>query len=315
MAEKIQWSGRLGVEIVSKTGKLNGCCVKAILKWNPRMLGVKSSCLICETSLKSVRAGDDLAPGFTGGVNDFRKVEAADLVIGALAFDGEKFASEEDVADWIKDRDVDEPDCIQRMNEDAFYAPIEALADGTARYVKIGMGVLAEVGFLDKNGAVVAGAGSGSNSPLGITTTSLASGGMVDPAQSPGQRINSAAPFPSVIKGLTEMQDGHTHEINFVACPESDGVRVKGMTSYVNGHVHMVEAALAADGSLDTRTAPDQAPVGGHAHQHRIVWRPGMGEPTMKEKTPIIDTFKSQLSAAFDKAKGKAKTSILAPAK
>ena len=303
MAEtKIQWSGRLGVEVV---GKVSGCCIKSILKWNPRMLGTKAVCLNCNSTLKAVRAGDDLAIESSGGVNDFRKTEAPEVVIGGLFFDAEKYASEEDVADWLKDREVDEPDCVTKMGDEAFYAPIENLADGTHRYVKVGMGVVAEVGLLDKHAAVVAGGGQGSMATPSPTGTSMATGGMVDPAQSPGQRV-AVTPMPTIIKGMTEQQDNHSHEINLVACQDTEGIRVKGMTSFVNGHCHMVEAALNKDGTLDTRTAPDQAIVGGHAHQHRIIWRPGMSEPVVKEeKPPVIETFKTQLAAAMEKAKGK----------
>jgi hypothetical protein len=84
---------------------------------------------------------------------------------------------------------------------------------------------------------------------------------------------------------------------------------VKGMVSFADGHTHMVEAGINPDGSLDTRTAPDQSPVGGHAHQHRVFWRSGEVTTTKAvttEAKPIsIDAFKLQLDSAIERARGK----------
>ncbi len=306
--EKLDFAGRLGIDFV---GSLRGCCVKTILDWNPRMNGQKVACRICNSPLKSVRAGDDLLVDATGGVNDFRKTDAPDLIIGGLFFCTEQFPSQRKALDWLDEREVSVPDVVERMGDDAYYVGLETLKEGTARVVRIADGVLAEVGVAatEKDIAAVGGAGQGSGQPLGVTTTSMASGGMVDPSQGPAA-LRNAQPsgIPSLIKGMTEMQDGHQHEYSLVPYPSTEGWRVKGLVSYNDGHVHMIEGGINEDGSIDIKTNADQAPVGGHAHAHRIVWKPGM-EGIMSKAKPttegMLSSFKAQLSAAFDKAKGR----------
>lgn len=305
-ATKSPWVGRLGIEIV---GKVNGCCVKSALDWHAPMLGQKTACRICNNVMKMVRAGDDLGTESSGRYNDFKKSTSPDLAIGGLYFATSKFAAVENVLAWMKEREVGEPDLIDALGEEAFYAPVDAIKDGSHRLVRIAPGVLAEVGLpsVEKD-AVVSQGGQGSMQPVGVSAISPAQGDPSNPT--PASVANGGLPGnPGILRGIVEANDGHTHEFALAAYPTPDGWRVKGMVSFADGHTHMVEAGINPDGSLDTRTAPDQSPVGGHAHQHRVLWRNGEVSLTTKAKTeekPIsIDAFKLQLDSAIERARGK----------
>jgi hypothetical protein len=147
--------------------------------------------------------------------------------------------------------------------------------------------------------------------------------GTLHPAQGPAAVAGGSNNMPNVLHGKTQMTDGHEHEFSLVPFPAPDGWRVKGFTSFNDGHTHMIDAAVNADGSLDTRTAPDQAPVGGHAHNHRIVWHASMnltGEapPVVPASTSndgttgkdivgedMLNEFRQQLSEAIQRAQVK----------
>lgn len=279
-AVKSQWEGRLGVEAI---GRMGGCCAQTILKWRPQMIGQRHSCLYCNTVMKTVRAGETDAPNYTGGLNEhLREVEAPELVLGGLFFESGKFASLESADEWMNDRDIVSK--AEPLDMHAHYAPIERLLPDTVRTVWAAPGVLAEIGVTEKQGAVAVGGGQASMNAPGITTTSMAAGGTSHPTQQgPAAIAVGQGSNPSIISGMLEMNDGHQHEYNLVPYPANNGWRLKGTTSFNNGHTHMVEGHLNKDGSVDLHTNPDQSPVGGHAHRHRLVWKPGVTVSLPKE--------------------------------
>lgn len=264
-ATKTPWEGRLGIELV---GKMQGCCVKAILKWRPQMVGQKNSCTYCGSMMKTIRAGEVLSPTFVGWLgeekSDFNNTEP-EMVIGGLFFSKDKFATEEIAKTWMADRDIEAEEVIE-LDDHALYVPMERLMPESVRAIWVAPGVVGEIGISEKQVAV--GGGQASMSSPGITTTSMASGGMIDPAQGPAATVAGAS--PSLMHGLTDPQDGHQHEFYLSPAEDAGGLRVKGLTSYNNGHAHMIEAAVSSDGAFDSRTAPDQSVVGGHAHSHRV---------------------------------------------
>jgi regulator of RNase E activity RraB len=277
-ATKTQWEGRLGIELV---GKMQGCCVKAILKWRPQMIGQKNSCTYCGSMMKTIRAGEVISPTFVGWLGEEKAAASnvePEMVIGGLFFSKDKFASEEAAKTWMADRDIESEEVVE-LDDHAFYVPLERLLQESVRAIWVAPGVVGEIGVTEKQVAV--GGGQASMSSPGITTTSMASGGMVDPSQVPTAAVAGAT--PNLMHGLTETQDGHQHEFYLSPAEEAAGLRVKGLTSYNNGHAHMIEAAVSSDGAFDSRTAPDQSVVGGHAHSHRVVF-PGGGASPMATK-------------------------------
>lgn len=308
-ATKNPWTGRLGIEIV---GKVNGCCVKSALDWNAPLLGQKTACRICNSVMKTVRAGDDLGVESSGRYGDFRKAAAPELAISGLYFSSDRFEGPENILNWLKDRELAEPSHIDALGEDAFFMPVETVVGGTSRMVKVAPGVLAEVGVKKDSG--LSQGGQGSMQPLGVSAISPADGGLSNP-NPPAVRNGGVPGNPGIIKGVVEANDGHTHEFTLAPYPGPNGWRVKGMVSIADGHTHMVEAGINPDGSLDANTAPDQSPVGGHAHSHRIKW---MGsevaakatETPAPAATPVIDSFKLQLDAAIERARGKGQYAV-----
>lgn len=305
---KTQFNGRLGIEVV---GKMKGCCVESVLDWKPQMLGMKLACRYCNNVMKTIRAGEVISHAFNGGFGrDKSEITEPELCIGGLYFSTKKFAGEEAVKSWMQKRECGEPEEIHDIDGRAFYVPVERILPQSLRLIWAGAGVLAELGVSEKQ--VVTGGGQASMQSPGITTTSLATGGMNDPSQGPAA-VNQVT-SPTVLHGMTEMNDGHQHEYHLVPFPEmGGGVRVKGYTSFNNGHTHMIEAALGSDGSLDSRTAPDQTPVGGHAHAHRVIGTSGAAPAVMRSdetaQGPLskeaMNIFRGQLDAAAKKAKGK----------
>jgi len=275
--DKNPWTGRLAVEV---TGKMGGCCVGTIVKWRPQNIGEKRTCSYCESYLKTIRAGEVLSPVFTGGILEHhREVAEPELTIGGLYFASGRFASEEAVRKWMADRDM--AGDVAKVDEHAFYLPVDgSLMADSVRLVWVAPGVVGEIGVSEKQVAV--GGGQASMSSPGITTTSIASGGDLFPAQGPAASAAVVEGVPSLIQGITDAQDGHQHEYFLTPVPEVAGWRVKSFTSFNNGHAHMIECAVGSGGEIDTRTAPDQTPVGGHAHSHRVAWPIGKsdgGEP------------------------------------
>lgn len=277
---KTQWTGRLGIEIV---GKMQGCCVNAILKWRPQLIGQKTSCTYCGSMMKTVRAGEVLSHPFSGWLGEEKaaaNAEEPEMVIGGLFFSKEKFQTEEAVKTWMEEREI-ASDSVVNLDDHAFYVPLERLLPESVRAVWAASGVVGEVGIAEKQFAT--GGGQASMSSPGITTTSMASGGMMDPGHGPAATVAGAVPM--LVHGLTEVQDGHQHEFYLSPAEDENGLRVKGLTTYNNGHAHMIEAAINKDGAFDTRTAPDQAPVGGHAHSHRVMYpSSATGAVAFKEK-------------------------------
>lgn len=266
--EKNPWTGRLGIEVI---GKMAGCCIETIAKWRPQMIGLKRECSYCNSFMKTIRAGEVLSPVFTGGMLEHHvEVEEPELSIGGLYFSSSKFPTEKMVERWMADRDMEGE--ISKIDEHAFFLPVgEPLFADSIRMVWVAPGVVGEVGVSEKQ--VATGGGQASMSSPGITTTSMASGGELFPAQGiPAEASNVPVGVSPMMQGLTDVQDGHQHEFFLTPVNEVSGLRVKSFTSYNNGHAHMVECAVDEDGTIDTRTAPDQAPVGGHAHSHRLVW-------------------------------------------
>ncbi len=284
-ATKTQWEGRLGIELV---GKMQGCCVKAILKWRPQMVGQKNSCTYCGSMMKTIRAGEVLSPTFVGWLgeekSDFNNTEP-EMVIGGLFFSKDKFATEEIAKTWMADRDIEAEEVIE-LDDHALYVPMERLMPESVRAIWVAPGVVGEIGISEKQVAV--GGGQASMSSPGITTTSMASGGLRDPSQGPAATVAGAT--PNLMHGLTEPQDGHQHEFYLSPAEDAGGLRVKGISSYNNGHAHMIEAAVSSDGAFDSRTAPDQSVVGGHAHSHRVMFPNGGGSPMAtkdKDEDPV----------------------------
>lgn len=269
-ATKSQWEGRLGIEAV---GRMGGCCAQTMLKWRPQMIGQRNSCAYCGTVMKAVRAGEAEAPAYTGGLNEHLRERATpELVLGGLYFESGKFPTTEKADEWMDDRDILAK--AEELDMHAHYAPIERLLPETVRAVWAAPGVIAEIGVAEKQ--VATGGGQASMHSPGLTTTSMASGGTSHPAQQgPAAIAVGQGGQPTLISGMVEMNDGHQHEIHLTPYPANDGWRVKGYTSFNNGHAHVVEGHVNKDGSVDLHTNPDQSPVGGHAHRHRLVWRPG----------------------------------------
>lgn len=265
--EKNPWTGRLGIEVI---GKMAGCCVETIAKWRPQMIGLKRECSYCNSFMKTIRAGEVLSPVFTGGMLEHHvEVEEPDLSIGGLYFASSKFPTPAAVERWASDRDMEAH--VSKVDEHAFFFPVgDPLFADSVRMVWVAPGVIGEIGVSEKQ--VATGGGQASMSSPGITTTSMASGGDLHPSQGPAEAAAVVVGAAPMMQGLTDVQDGHQHEFFLTPVPEVSGFRVKSFTSYNNGHAHMVECAVDTDGSIDTRTAPDQAPVGGHAHSHRLVW-------------------------------------------
>jgi hypothetical protein len=319
MSEKSPWEGRLGVEVIGKT---QGCCVDTILKWRPQMVGQKRTCTYCDVTMKVVRAGEVMAPEFTGGLNEWkREIDQPELVIGGLFFSSEKFLTEKAIGEWLEDREIDaDQDVVIELDNFAYYVPLERLMPDSVRSLWVAPGVMGELGISEKQVAV--GGGQASMHSPGVTVASM-NAGTLHPAQGPAAVAGGSNNMPNVLHGKTQMTDGHEHEFSLVPFPAPDGWRVKGFTSFNDGHTHMIDAAVNADGSLDTRTAPDQAPVGGHAHNHRIVWHASMnltGEapPVVPASTSndgttgkdivgedMLNEFRQQLSEAIQRAQVK----------
>jgi hypothetical protein len=223
-----------------------------------------------------------------------------------LYFSTKRFENAEQIKSWMETRECGEPGEIHDLSGHAFYTPIERVLPQSLRLIFAGAGVLAEIGVSEKD---VCGGGQASMQPPSFTTTSMGGPGMTHPAQGPAAVSRTPAPgTPEVLHGMSEAQDGHKHEFHLSpGSEEGGGMRVKGFTSFNNGHAHMIEAALNEDGSLDTRTAPDQTPVGGHAHAHRVIWAPGSSEVVRSGDAPdeTMNIFRDQLKAAVKKAKGK----------
>ena len=281
-ATKTKWDGRLGIDVV---GKMQGCCIDAILKWRPSLVGQKSTCPYCNTMMKTIRAGEVLSSSFNGGINEHKRmVEEPEIVVGSLFFSNKKFASVEAIKTWMEEREVQGD--VEELDDHARCVQLERILPESARAVWVAPGVVGEIGVAEKTGP--AQGGQASMSPPAITTTSMAGGGTTNPTQGPAAVVNANAPI--VMHGLTEMSDGHQHEFYLTPAESENGFRVKGFSSFVNGHAHMIEAAVGDDGSLDTRTAPDQAPVGGHAHAHRVIFNPATMSP-MKDlsSVPLVE--------------------------
>jgi hypothetical protein len=304
---KTQWDGRLGIEIV---GKAKGCCVSAALDWKPQMQGQKLACRYCGGMLKTIRAGEVISHPFNGGFGrDKTEVSEPELIIGSLLFSVMKFETPEDVREWLSKHECGSPESIEDLDGHAFRVPIERVIPQSTRLIWVGGGVLAEIGVAEKD---VTGAGQASMQSPGITVTSM-NNGLTHPSQGPAAVNAGASPeIPNVLHGLTEISDGHQHEFHVTPYPAEDGYRVKSFTSFNNGHTHMIEGAINTDGSLDTRTAPDQAPVGGHAHAHRIVV--STSKTTQKTapdtanlliRPEAMDLFRDNLRKAVARAKGK----------
>jgi len=268
--EKNPWTGRLGIEVL---GKMAGCCADTIAKWRPQMVGEKRECIYCNQFMKTIRAGEVLAPVFTGGMLEHHvEVEEPELSIGSLFFTSTKFPTPESIERWLADRDMEGE--ISKMDDHAHAVMIgDAIFGDSSRMVWVAPGVVGEIGVSEKQMAT--GGGQASMSSPGMTTTSMASGGDLHPHQGPAAAASEASGAPPVMQGVTDVQDGHQHEYFLHPVPEVAGFRVKSFTSFNDGHAHMVECAVEKDGTIDTRTAPDQTPVGGHAHSHRLAWPVG----------------------------------------
>jgi hypothetical protein len=291
MAGQSDWKGRLGIEVI---GQMQGCCVQSILDWRPQMLGQKMACRYCDTHMKTIRAGEIVSQLFDGGLNECnREVELPEIVIGGLHFSAKKFASTDAVRNWFSARDLGAPDEIKE-DQHAFSVEIERVVPESVRAVWIAPGVIGVIGIAEKQ--VATGGGQASMSSPGISTISMASGGMVNPQQGPAAVVAGApVDVPGVFHGLTEISDGHQHEYYLSSYNDPNGYRVKGYTSFNGGHTHMVEASINPDGSLDTRTAPDQAPVGGHAHAHRLISGSGMAVTAKDASSEVVNPFAQQL--------------------
>lgn len=281
VATKNPWAGRLGIEIV---GKMKGCCAKAILKWRPQTIGQKTACTYCGSFMKTIRAGEVLTHLFTGWMGEEKaasRCEEPEILIGGLYFSTDKFPTEAAVKSWMSDREIN-PESVIEIDDHAFYVPLERLIPESTRAVWVAPGVVGEIGVSKQ---VATGGGQASMSSPGITVASMDSGGLSYPAQGPTMAV--AGMDGSVLHGLTEEQDGHRHEYSLAPFEDTGGPMVRGFTTFDRGHAHMIEASLDHHG-FDTRTAPDQTPVGGHAHSHRVVFGP-MGIVTAKEAGPSGD--------------------------
>jgi len=317
MSEKSPWEGRLAIEVIGKT---QGCCVDTILKWRPQMTGQKRTCTYCDVTMKVVRAGEVVNQEFTGGLNEYkREISQPDLVIGGLYFSLEKFPTEKAVGAWLEDREVDaDADVVVELDNFASYVALERLMPDSVRNLWIAPGVMGELGIAEKQTAV--GQGMASQAAPGVTVASM-NAGTLHPAQGPAAVTGGMGQMPNLLHGMTQMTDGHQHEFHLVPFPSPDGWRVKGFSTWDNGHTHMIDAAVSTDGTLDARTAPDQAPVGGHAHSHRVVWHASMNIPGGAPHNPVpagtsndgttgkdiidddmLNEFRQQLSAAVQRA-------------
>lgn len=276
-ATKSTWDGRLGIEIV---GKMKGCCAKAILKWRPQTIGQKTACTYCGTFLKTIRAGEVLSHLYTGWMGEEKAAAACEepeIVIGGLFFSSEKFPTQQTVKNWMAEREINS-DSVIEIDDHAFYVPLERIIPESVRAVWVAPGVVGEIGVAKQ---VATGGGQASMSSPGITVASMASGGLLYPAQGPAAIV--AGGGSGVLHGMTDEQDGHRHEYDLVPFEDGSGPMVRGFTTYESGHSHMIEASL--DGSrFDALTAPDQAPVGGHAHSHRVSHPSSPTGLTLKEK-------------------------------
>lgn len=273
-AAKTPWEGRLGIEFI---GKMKGCCARAILKWRPQTIGQKTTCSYCGSMMKTIRAGEVLSHLFTGGMLEEKAAaaeEEPEIVIGGLYFSTEKFASQEAVKTWMAEREITS-DAVIEIDEHAFYVPLERLLPESVRAIWVASGVVGEIGVAKQ---VATGGGQASMSSPGITMASMASGGTAHPAQGPETVVAGAV--PTLLHGMTDVQDGHQHEYSLVPIEDASGRIVRGFTTFDHGHTHMIEAALT-EGGFEARTAPDQSPVGGHAHSHRVSFSGGVSS-TMK---------------------------------
>jgi len=281
-ATKSQWEGRLGVEVI---GKMQGCCVDTIAKWRPGYEGSRRTCSYCDVTMKTVRAGATAEPEFTGMMGEqYVERSAPELVIGGLYFAKAKFPDIQSVASWMEDRDITGRPTEIDMH--AHYLPMERLAASTVKAIWVAPGVVGEIGVTEKQASAATGAGQASQHAPSITTASMASGGTANPKQGdPATETMGGVPgFPNLIRGVVDHADGHQHEYHLEAYQSPSGWRVKGFTSYNEAHSHFIDAPLNKDGTFDARTAPDQSPVGGHAHAHRVIWLPGSA---VAEKTEL----------------------------
>ena len=164
MSGSLDLGGRMAVEFINT---IKGCCVSSMLKWKPRMLGMKHSCMYCENTMKTVGASNQPEPEWSGMVNEVnREREEKALDVTDVWFSSEFFKSVEDVNHWCSQRGLPKATPAKDASGMAYTIHLaESVAD-TQRTLWADKGVVAVMGIHK------------------MDTGSLASGGTLHPWQS-----------------------------------------------------------------------------------------------------------------------------------
>ena len=159
---ELRLEGRLGVEIINP---LKGCCVDSMLAWRPQVIGEKNKCLFCDNPMKTVRAGEAVAPNWTGMLNETKLLKEPDsFCIGSLFFSEKRFRDKMSVDQWCKERGMDGV-AIEKLDDMAYVVRLAEVVPDTERILWAAPGVVAAAGVSK------------------IDTGALASGGMLNPLQ------------------------------------------------------------------------------------------------------------------------------------
>ena len=244
---------KLGVELISV---MKGCCVDTIAAWRPSCVGERTKCMYCENSMKAIRAQEIYHSEFGEKTLADRDVPENTFIPSSLWFSMKHFASADAVKGWCENHDI----TYKSIEEHDAYCYRVKLADvdgDSDRVIWADRGVLASFG-LNK-----------------VATSSLLSGGMLNPSQGASADLTDKAPqkvspfYP--ISGTTEEADGHSHSYSLEPDTASHGTIGVGKTSVFNEHNHEINIQVSPQGVVDGTTNPSQSTVGGHAHKHRIL--------------------------------------------
>jgi hypothetical protein len=152
----LRLEGKLGVETVSP---LRGCCINTIIKWRPQLIGQKCRCMFCDNPLKTIRAGEEASPEWTGLINETRIERAVpEFALATMWFSDRKFSSVDNVNNWCSERGM----TAKGVSFDgmAYRVDFAKTVNGTERAVWAAPGVIAVVGILKMDTGDMAGGGS-----------------------------------------------------------------------------------------------------------------------------------------------------------
>ena len=139
--------GRLGVEFITP---IQGCCVDAILKWRPQVIGQKSSCIFCDNMLKTIRAGEVSDSEWTGMMNETKiERDVPSFSVASMWFSKKKFSCASDAQTWCVEHGINS-DNVQEDDASYFVEVNRVIAD-TERVVWAAPGVVSIFGVSKMN--------------------------------------------------------------------------------------------------------------------------------------------------------------------